>query len=343
MKKRACGTLAMLLVLVLVLTASALAEGETVTAQVPVEIVLEGQAPSPAENYTVQLTAVTEDAPMPAGTSGGVYKKTITGAASAVLEMDFSKTGVFSYTLKQLPGSSSSCTYDATEYSVTVFATVDGQWKLGLTVVITPDGVEKTDEAVFTNVYESVEPTPAKLDPPVQKKVNVKHGTAPADSVFTFAMIPGNADDPMPDNNEARRDAATGALYMDQQGPGSYEFGWMTFTQKNVGKTYVYTVKEVPGNESGYAYDLEIYTLKVKVTEKDGAVVLTVTYVNSDGEAVDKPVFTNVYDDRSDTPQKGPSTGDDSNVWFWAAAMGVSALVIATGVVLLSKKKKKDI
>ena len=50
-------------------------------------------------------------------------------------------------------------------------------------------------------------------------------------------------------------DAETGALYMDQKGPGSYEFGWMTFDQEHVGNTYVYTVREMPGSDSRYDYD----------------------------------------------------------------------------------------
>ena len=193
---------------------------------------------------------------------------------------------------------------------------------------------EKTDEAVFTDVYKPLEP--AKLDPPVVKKVVSKKGTAPSDAVFTFAMIPSPKDAPMPDNQEARKDASTGALYMDKKGPGSYEFGWMTFTQKDVGNTYVYTLKELPGSDKRFEYDTSSYTMTVKVSQKDGKVVLDVTYENQNGAVVDKAVFTNVYTEGTNKPK----TGDDRNASLWIGSMVCSGTLIALSVFLLSKKKK---
>ena len=96
MNKRACSYLVILLILVLVLSVPAFAAEDAKTAEIPVQIKLEGDAPSPAEDYTVQLTADTDGAPMPAGGSGTVYEETITGAGSATLKIDYSKPGVFS-------------------------------------------------------------------------------------------------------------------------------------------------------------------------------------------------------------------------------------------------------
>ena len=341
MKKRACSFLLLLLAMVFLLSVPAFADeaAEALTAQVPVEIVLEGPLPDPAETFTVELTAVTADAPMPAGASGGVYTATVTGAGSLTLEMAFDQPGVFSYTIKQLPGTSEYCTYDPTTYELTVFATVDEEWNLGITTVLTDSSGEKVDKAIFTNVYKPLEP--AKYDPPVQKKVQVTRGTAPEDSVFTFAMIPAQKDAPMPDNKAARKDAETGALYMDQKGPGSYEFGWMTFDQEHVGNTYVYTVREMPGSDSRYDYDVEIYTLTIKVSSKDGKVVLDVSYTDKSGSSVDTPVFTNVFDDPPRTPSKGPKTGDANNIWIWIGLMAASVVVIAVGATIWAKKHKK--
>ena len=72
---------------------------------------------------------------------------------------------------------------------------------------------------------------------------------------------------------------------MDQKGPGSYEFGWMTFTQEHVGKTYVYTVKEVAGSDSRYDYDEEIYTLTIKVSNNENLGMNTLVH-GSVGEGV---------------------------------------------------------
>ena len=254
--------------------------------------------------------------------------------------MEFSQPGVFSYKLRQIPGTNSHCSYDAAEYDLTVFATVDGEWNLGLTTVLTDADGEKTDEAVFTNVYEPLEP--AKYDPPVQKKVQNKRGTAPEDSVFTFAMIPEQKDAPMPDNKEARIDEATGALYMDQKGPGSYEFGWMTFDQEHVGNTYVYTVKEMPGSDNRYDYDVEIYTLTIKVTAEDGKVVLDVSYVDKSGNSVDEAVFTNVFDGGpTKTPSSGPKTGDLNNIWIWIGIMAACVVIVGVGAIVWARKHKK--
>ena len=337
MKKRACSLMILLLALVFVLSVPAYAEWEAQTAQVPVEIEVKGPAPDPAETFTVELTAVTEGAPMPAGASEGVYQTDITGAGSVTLEMSYDHPGVYSYTLHQIKGPFDYCIYDENEYSVTVFATVDEAFNLSLTTIVDDGSGEKTDDAKFINEYKPLEP--AKYDPPVEKKVQVKRGTAPADSVFTFAMIPEDKDAPMPDNAEARIDASTGALYMDQKGPGSYEFGWMTFEQEHVGKTYVYTVREMSGKDSRYTYDPEIYTLTIVVTQKDGKVVLDVSYANKNGDAVDQAAFNNVFD--GGNPSKGPKTGDANNIWLWVALMAASAVVIAVGAVLWSRKHKK--
>ena len=347
MKKRAYSFLLLLLAMVFLLSvpafaaeeAEAEAEPVTVTAQVPVEIVLEGPLPETAETFTVELKAVTEGAPMPAGAAEGVYTATVTGAGSLTLEMSFTQPGVYSYKLRQQPGSNAYCEYDEAVYDLTVFATVNEKWELGITTVLEDGSGEKTDKAVFTNVYKPLEP--AKYDPPVQKKVEVKRGTAPKDSVFTFAMIPAEKDAPMPENKEARIDEATGALYMDQKGPGSYEFGWMTFTQEHVGKTYVYTVKEVAGSDSRYDYDEEIYTLTIKVSNKDGKVVLDVSYADKSGTSVDGAVFTNVFDDPPRPPSKGPKTGDANNIWIWIALMAASVVIIAVGATVWAKKHKK--
>ncbi len=338
MKKRACSFLLLLLLLATMLSIPAYAEEGKVTAEVPVEIQLSGSVPSPAETFTVELEAVTENAPMPAGAAEGVWTTTITGAGKATVQIDYEHAGVYSYTIKQLPGSHVRGTYDSRVYKLTVYATVDEDFALGITTVLEdPDG-EKTDTALFENSYKA--PEPAKYDPPIQKAVQNRRGMAPADSVFTFAMIPAEKDAPMPDNKEARTDEATGALYMDVVGPGSYEFGWMTFTEEHVGKTYVYTVKEVAGSDKYFSYDVNIYTLTIAVTEVDGKVTLDVSRTDNSGTEATSMSFTNVYD-RPTEPGKAPKTGDANNIWIWIALMAASVVIIAVGAVIWARKHKK--
>ena len=258
----------------------------------------------------------------------------ITGADKGSFEMEYEDVGIFEYEIRQQKGTNEQCTYDETVYTLTVYVTVDEEFNRELTTVMFNDKGEKVEEAIFTNTYKPLEP--AKYDPPVQKLVVNNRGTAPANSVFTFAMIPAQKDYPMPDNTEARRDASTSALYMDKTGPGAYEFGWMTFEQKDVGKTYVYTVREMPGSDTNYTYDVQIYTMTVKVTSKDGKVVLDVSYTDKSGNPVGTAVFTNTYN-----PPFGPKTGDNSNLVLWGSLLGVSAVGIAIALILLKRKKRK--
>ena len=346
MKRKVCSFILVLVVLLLALSVSAFAYGETQTAEVPVSIKLEGPLPDPAETFTVQLTAVDPaDAPMPAGAAGGVYEATITGAGSLTLKMDYEEMGVYKYSLKQLPGSLDYCTYDGTEYELTVTVYNDDQgtneWQIATALRVKGEK-EKLDEATFTNVYDPLEP--AKLDPPLQKKVENKRGTAPADSVFTFAMEPSSADAPMPDPKESgtRVVDSKGTQYKDHKGPGEFEFGWMYYDQEHVGKTYTYTIKEVANSDKKFTYDSVIYTMTVVVGQKDGKVVLDVTYTNkSSGKAVDTFTFTNVYDNGGGGGGgTSPKTGDDTSWWPWALALILSGSALVTDTLLRRKKNR---
>ena len=140
----------------------------------------------------------------------------------------------------------------------------------------------KPEKAAFHNVYSGE----AKYDPPLKKVVDVVSGKAPADLVFTFRMIPADPSYPMPDNKEASTDPSTGALTMDIQGPGSYEFGWMHFDQSHCGNTYVYTVKEIDNGESGYSYDRNIYKLTVKVVPAEEGIALETFITDETGQVL---------------------------------------------------------
>jgi len=166
----------------------------------------------------------------------------------------------------------------------------------------------------------------AKYDPPVEKLVKVVSGKAPADSRFVFRMTPDKPDYPMPANQEAVFDAATGSLTMTQKGPGSYEFGWMYFGLEDVGKTYTYKVYEVAGDEANYKYDTQIYNLTIKVTQdaETEEVLLDVTYTNSDGKAVDAVKFINEYEEEVPPPPL-PHTGQ---LWWPVPVLAFAGLAL---------------
>ena len=186
----------------------------------------------------------------------------------------------------------------------------------------------------------------AKYDPPVEKLVEVKNGKAPDDSEFIFKMRPNALGNPMPENDEAELDPATGTLTMVKHGPGSYEFGWMYFGTEHVGKTYSYTIYEAAGDDANYQYDTMIYILTIVVNQdpETEEISLDISYADPDGRPVDAVKFTNVYDKKDGSsptppPDKLPQTGQ---LWWPVPVLGLSGIgMLVTGIIMRRKSDKR--
>lgn len=337
MRKRVRSLFAVMVLMLLITSTfpAYAADGETISVEVPAEVILEGPILDSKDTFTIELAAVTSGAPMPEGAADGVYTDTIEGEGSLTFTIEYSHTGVYSYTVSQIPGDNPDCTYDDTVYSLTVYVTVDEEWNMEVTTVMEDEEGEKLATATFINVYDP--PKPAKLDPPVKKIIKVKNGTPPQNPVFTFAMIPSEKDAPMPEPGEATLDEKTGALYKDIVGEGEYEFGWMYFDEDDIGKTYTYTLKEIPGDTKGFTYDSTNYTMTVVVSVKNREIILDVTYTDDSGSEVDMAVFTNVYDKKDPV---GPPTGDTLMPFLWVALAVVSLAAILV-LVFIKKRQNK--
>lgn len=132
----------------------------TPAAVLNVGVTLQGTLPKPPETYTIVLTADNESYPMPAEN-----QVLITGEGSGAFgEIVYSKPGVYTYTIHQVPGEHDRCLeYDPTIYSVTVYCTnvnpqnPDGNLELTVTMYA-GEATEKCDLAVFHNVYTIVSP-----------------------------------------------------------------------------------------------------------------------------------------------------------------------------------------
>ena len=101
-----------------------------------------------------------------------------------------------------------------------------------------------------------------------------------------------------------------------------------------MGKTYTYTVAEIPGKDSNFTYDVQIYTMTVVVTGEDRQVQIDVSYKDATGNNVDGVSFTNVY---KETPP--PPTGDTMNLNIWILVMLIAAVGMC--VVLIVAKRKR--
>lgn len=326
---------------------------------IPVVITAEGVLPSEPETYTISLTKQVESAPMPEGADGDTASLQIQGPGTGTFTFNYSKPGVFLYRITQEKGSKTNCTYDDAVYDLYVYVTKSADGGLDINAFMEKGGEEgKPEEAAFHNVYTGT----AKYNPPLEKVVDEKSGTAPKDSVFTFRMTPQDPSAPMPDNKEASFDSSTGALTMDIKGPGSYEFGWMYFNETHCGKTFVYTVKEVDNGESGYSYDRNIYKLTIKVVPAEDGIALQ-TFITDESGEVDGMKFTNTYEEKEDEPEKeddpdeddtpdkhhshkkdrsSAKTGDETNITLWVSIVGASLVLLLALLFLKRKSSRKD-
>ncbi len=179
----------------------------------------------------------------------------------------------------------------------------------------------------------------AKYDPPLEKIVVEKKGTAPKDAEFVFRMEPKEPWYPMPAPDEAAYDPSTGSLTIKVKGPGAYEFGWMYFSKNDAGNTYSYDVYEVKGSAANFTYDAQIYMLTIKVTydEIAGEIGLDINYTDKDGKDVDKALFTNVYEEETPPPDI-PVTGQ---LWWPVPLLAAAGLALVAFGLIRSRREKK--
>lgn len=96
------------------------ATAEEVTETLSASVSTKGTPPAEPETYTICLTAE-GDFPMPAGANGRTYELPITGATSADFPtISYDRVGIYTYTVKQIPGKTEGVQYDASEFDVKV-------------------------------------------------------------------------------------------------------------------------------------------------------------------------------------------------------------------------------
>lgn len=164
MKKNVRSLAAIVLALVLcaaVFAVPAFAEGACISGM-EVEIALKGDAPSPAETFTVTLSADDAAFPMPEGSVDGVWTGSVQGAGKVLVpDIQFEKVGIYTYTVTQSGGNKDNGVYDKSVYHLTVTITnsEDGEG-LEKTVAINKVGVETKCEALrFENQYRDTPKT----------------------------------------------------------------------------------------------------------------------------------------------------------------------------------------
>ena len=124
---------------------------EPVSIDPPVQKVITGDKPASPATFTFQMKAITEGAPMPAGSADGIKSMQITGAGSKEFgEIVYTEPGEWVYEISELKGNAEGYTYDTTVYTLTVKVTQNDDGTLTKT-----ETIKGGDAIVFTNKYEA--------------------------------------------------------------------------------------------------------------------------------------------------------------------------------------------
>ena len=255
------------------------------TAQAQLKKVLEGRDWIDSDSFEFTLKALTEGAPMPKDASGNVVTATtvtranaegfgfgtITFTADMLGASQRSKT--FEYEVAETCGSIPGIDYASNKAVIKVTVTDDGTGKLKASAAI--------EDGVFVNRYEASLSYSAAGGLSVAKTLT---GRDMAEGQFVISVTPADEASaqalglPLAGKEVAMPAAADGV-----QVAKSVVDGAVTFTQKDAGKTYTYTVAELGESGNGYTYDKAVRTVAITVVDNPAAAALTATTVVTGG------------------------------------------------------------
>lgn len=270
---------------------------------------LTGRAWNDTDEFSFTLTAGTmtdldENAveggtvPMPAGTENGAKTVSVTkddadenGIAPINFgDISYDRTGIYTYTVTEQNAGSiiDGVTYANNTVGITVTVTDNGTGGLVATVSKSNEMFdEEGNGASFVNVYDStfVYGADGKGGLDITKQLNGRDAAA---GQFTFTI-------------EAEDDAAAAKLKGIEEGKKTVEvasaasemgvaapvannpFDGMTFSLKDSGKTFTYTISENDSDNppAGYSYDTDEFTVNIKpVDNGDGTMSVTTEVTN---------------------------------------------------------------
>ncbi|MBY0584634.1 hypothetical protein K5I04_04140 [Murdochiella sp. Marseille-P8839] len=252
-------------------------------------------------DYSFTLTPTTNNPEgttlqaMTATTQGVITKDTQQEVSFA--DIEFTKAGTFTFTVKETGTAPANWTYDQAEKTITVTVTQNAQGNLEA-------AVEGNNPTIVNSYQEN--PNPPQPDTPkpvtldgdqalaVTKMVKGKN----ASEKFSFVLT-AEASNPTGCDLVASKTIATNGTINDGE-KQELRFDAITFTKEG---TFRFTLRENKGHASGWIYDTKAHTITVVVTnDGQGNLVAKVQDNN--------PVITNTY--KKSTPPVGPGKPDPS-------------------------------
>ncbi|MBO5461632.1 MAG: VWA domain-containing protein [Ruminococcus sp.] len=242
------------------------------------------------EEFSFQIKALTEGAPMPAMTT--VTNGVGTDAAKIAFgAITYTKAGTYEYEITEVKGDLAGIKYDEGTVKATVEVTYDSA-----TGILTPVvSYEKTGGNggtgfVFKNEYITEPTDPVNIS--AQKTVTPTEGHTFTmnGGDFTFEIVPAPAN-PVSD--------PIGRALVSNLADGSVKFADAQYAEAG---TYVYTIREVDGSRGGITYDPSVYEVTVVVTDNEAAAKLNASVsITKNGIAADSITFDNGYTAQSTT------------------------------------------
>ena len=258
---------------------------------------LEGQTLE-AEQFSFQATEM--DADGKAVENG--YNETVKNADGGTITfpiITYKESGTHYYQITEVKDEKPAYQYDESKYVVKVDVTDDNAGKLTAKVTsVTKNGEpvkseDLTGAVTFTNTYSAS----SDLELKAQKSMKVE-----AEQLGTFEFELKDADGKV---IETVKNDEKGAI----------SFSKLSYTEKDAGKTFTYTVNEkLPSEADTYVYDKTVYTVTVNVEDnRDGTLKLT-TKVNGEDYTETAMKFVN------DTTKVTISKVDDTTLKALAGA-----------------------
>lgn len=195
--------------------------------------------------------------------------------------IQFTKAGQYHFTIREVGEDGAGYTYDKAVWKVTVEVT-DHQGQLQVDSVEYENKESKNDtQAEFTNTYDV---DPIDYAPSVEKKLS--GDKTPEDKEFIFTLSEDKGNDA---SGYELEDVKTNI-----SGQGKADFDAIHFTKAG---TYTFYIQEEKPNYDGYEqYDTSVWTLILKVEDKDGQLEITDKVYRLDtSKNQEFAVFENVY------------------------------------------------
>lgn len=196
-------------------------------------------------------------------------------------QADMGKT--YYYTIREVQEDNPGYGYDSTFYTIKieVVDNNDGTSTANKTIL---KGDELVLSALFTNSYTV---TDTKVQIVAEKTLK---GRSLAEGQFKFSLtLKGD---------ETQKDVLSEEVT--NSADGSIRFTPITYTQADMGKTFIYEIKEINDGKSGYEYDNTVYTVMVQVIDNGDGTLSTKTTSTKQGSAnqvadAQSINFSNVY------------------------------------------------